>query len=238
MFDVGGMFFGYLVCYYVIMLVHNYSNFNIVKIKIAPSILSADFGKLNEDIASIEPFCDWVHVDVMDGHFVPNITIGAPVVKKIKTGLLMDCHLMIENPEKYVDDFCKAGADLITVHSEATEDLAGLIKQIKDAGCKVGVSIKPKTSVDEILPYLGDLDVVLVMSVEPGFGGQSFMENSLDKIRMLRKLEPNLDIEVDGGINAETAKQVILAGANVLVSGSYIFGAEDREAAILSLKGE
>lgn len=207
-----------------------------MNIKIAPSILSADFGKLNEEIASVEPYVDLLHVDVMDGHFVPNITIGAPVVKCIKSKLPLDLHLMIEHPERYVEDFVKAGAASITVHQEACRHLHRVIQQIKSLGVKAAVSINPATPLEMIEEVLDDVDMVLIMSVNPGFGGQKFIEGALGKIAELRKLKPNLDIEVDGGINAETAKKCVEAGANILVAGSYIFGAKDRQQAIQSLR--
>lgn len=206
-----------------------------MKIQIAPSILSADFGNLNEEMKSVESYADLFHVDVMDGHFVPNLTIGAPVVKCLKSALPLSCHLMIENPENFVEQFAKAGAATITIHVEAAKDLKAIISQIKSYGVRAGVSIKPKTEVSAIESVINDIDEVLVMSVEPGFGGQEFMENSLEKIAALRKMRPDLDISVDGGINDKTAKRVIEAGANILVSGSYIFGAPDRAAAIKSL---
>jgi ribulose-phosphate 3-epimerase len=211
------------------------------KILIAPSILSADFANLQSEIERIEKAgADWVHIDVMDGHFVPNLTIGAPVVKGIKkaTKLPFDVHLMIDAPWKYIPDFVKAGADIITIHQEAcVENLPEVIAQIKSFGVKAGVSIKPKTSVDAIKDILPEVDMVLVMSVEPGFGGQSFMYESLPKIKELRSLSHNLDIQVDGGINADTAKFVIEAGANILVAGSSVYGAKNIEEAINSLRG-
>lgn len=206
-----------------------------MKIKIAPSILSADFGKLNEDVKSVEKYCDLIHVDVMDGHFVPNITIGAPVVACIKSKKPLDVHLMIEHPENYVEDFAKAGAAIITVHVEACKNLPVLLKKIRSFGVKAGVSVKPKTPISKIAKVLDLLDMVLVMTVEPGFGGQKFMEDMMKKVAWLRAKKPGLDIEVDGGINAETAKIAIKAGANVLVAGSYIFGAKNRKKAITSL---
>lgn len=206
-------------------------------IKIAPSILSADFGRLNEDISTVEAFSDWLHVDVMDGHFVPNITIGPVVVKAIKSKLPLDCHLMIENPERYIEAFVKAGASSITVHEEVAPHLHRLIQQIKGAGVRAGVSVNPATPVEAIKEVLNDVDLVLVMSVNPGFGGQDFIPSVIEKIKWLRAKRADLDIEVDGGINAETSRLCIEAGANVLVSGSYIFKAEDREAAIKSLRG-
>ena len=208
-----------------------------MKIKVAPSILSADFGRLNEDIASVEEHADVIHVDVMDGHFVPNITIGAPVVRCIKSALPLDVHLMIENPDKLVDDFVKAGADRIVVHAEAVSDLRGVLQEIKDAGVEAGVSIKPKTAVEEIKDALDLCDEVLVMTVEPGFGGQEFMHDMVPKISELRGLGFEGDVAVDGGINAETGKICREAGANMLGAGSYIFKAEDRIAAIESLRG-
>ena len=208
-----------------------------MKIKISPSILSADFGRLNEDIKTIEEHSDYVHVDVMDGHFVPNLTFGAPVMKYIDSKLPLDVHLMIANPEKFIDDFAKAGAEILTVHFEATKDLHGLLKAIKEKGMKAGVSIKPGTEADVLEEYLDELDWVLVMSVEPGFGGQGFMENSLPKIKWLREHAPSLDIAVDGGINDETARLCEEAGANVLIAGSYIFKADDRKEAIDLLRG-
>lgn len=205
-------------------------------VKIAPSILSADFGKLNEEIASIEPYSDLIHVDVMDGHFVPNLTIGASVVAKIKSKLPLDVHLMIENPEKYLEGFARAGANFITVHAEVCKDLGSVIEKIHKLGCKAGVSIKPKTPVSAIDHILSKVDLVLVMSVEPGFGGQEFMSGAVSKIKELRAKAPNVDISVDGGINAETARIAREAGANILVAGSYIFKAQDRKAACESLK--
>ncbi len=205
-------------------------------LKIAPSILSANFGKLNEEIASVENFAEWIHIDVMDNHFVPNLTIGAPVVVNLETKLFKDAHLMVSNPENLLEDFAKAGANAITIHAEIEGDVEVMLKKIKELDCKVGISIKPNTPVSTIENLLDKVDLVLVMSVEPGFGGQEFMESALLKIKELREKNPDLDISVDGGINAETAKLAKEAGANILVAGNYIFKADNREEAIASLK--
>ncbi len=212
------------------------------KIIVSPSILSADFANLERDIQLVENNgADWIHVDVMDGHFVPNITIGIPVVKSIKkvTKLPLDVHLMIENPEKYIKDFANAGADILTFHYEAVkkENIKNLISEIKELGVKAGLSIKPKTQPEEIFKFLQDLDLVLVMTVEPGFGGQKFMEDCAEKIKLIMQHAPeNLYIQVDGGINAQTGKICTEFGANSLVAGSYIYKAENIKDAISSLK--
>lgn len=209
---------------------------------VSPSILSADFANLERDIKAVENAgADWIHVDVMDGHFVPNITIGVPVVKSIRkiTKLPLDVHLMIENPEKYVEPFVKAGADIITFHYEAAgEKSREILKMIKSFGVKAGISIKPKTPPDEIFNLLTTADMVLVMTVEPGFGGQSFMADCAEKIPYLKNNSPqNMIIQVDGGINAETAKVCTRLGANSLVAGSYVYKSDDIKTAIDSLRG-
>ncbi len=208
---------------------------------VSPSILSADFANLGRDLKELQNNgADWIHVDVMDGHFVPNITIGAPVVKAIKpySNVPLDVHLMIENPQNYIEDFVKAGADIITFHYEAAGDLTeDIINNIKSHDILVGLSIKPATPPQEILKYLIMVDMVLVMTVEPGFGGQSFMRDCADKIPVIRQNAPeNLIVQVDGGINDQTAKICKELGANSLVAGSYIFKSTDMEEAILSLK--
>lgn len=209
-------------------------------IYVSPSILSANFANLERDIKRIEDGgADWVHVDVMDGHFVPNITIGVPVVASIRkvTKLPLDVHLMIENPEKYVEPFVKAGADILTFHYECGTDIKKTIDLIKSFGIKVGLSIKPKTTPDVVFPYLKDLDLLLVMTVEPGFGGQKFMQDCADKIPVIKEKAPeNLIIQVDGGINAETARICTLYGANSLVAGNYIYKSADIKSAIKSLR--
>ena len=208
---------------------------------ISPSILSADFANLQSEVEELEKNgADWIHIDVMDGHFVPNITIGAPVVKAIKphTNIPLDVHLMIENPQNYVEDFIKAGANIITFHYESTLDLTeDVIAHIKSQNVLVGLSIKPKTEPQEILKYLLMVDMVLIMTVEPGFGGQSFMEDCARKIPIIRQNAPdNLIIQVDGGINDQTAKLCKDLGANSLVAGSYIFHSNDLKQAIDSLR--
>lgn len=211
-----------------------------MSIIISPSILSADFANLERDIKIVEDAgADWIHVDVMDGHFVPNITIGAPVVKSIRkiTQLPLDVHLMIENPEKYIEDFKNAGADIITFHYEAVDDVVSVINLIKSFGIKTGLSIKPKTKAEEIFEFLPLLDLVLVMTVEPGFGGQSFMHDCAQKIVEIRQnASKDLIIQVDGGINNVTGHICSSLGANSLVAGNYIYGHKDISQAIKSLK--
>lgn len=207
---------------------------------ISPSILSADFANLERDIKLVEDAgADWIHVDVMDGHFVPNITIGVPVVKSIKqvTHLPLDVHLMIENPKKYVKVFKEAGADIITFHYEAVENVFEVIKAIKDSGAKAGLSIKPKTPAEDVFKFLPKLDLILVMTVEPGFGGQEFMHDCAQKIVEIKQNAPeNLIIQVDGGINNVTGHICTSLGANSLVAGNYIYKHKDIKQAIKSLR--
>ncbi|MCX5716161.1 MAG: ribulose-phosphate 3-epimerase [Candidatus Omnitrophica bacterium] len=208
------------------------------KILVAPSLLSADFANLQQDIKRVEAAgADWLHVDVMDGHFVPNITIGPVVVRSVRniTKLPLDVHLMISDPAKYVEPFIKAGSDLITFHIEAIKDPEAVIRLIKSFKKRAGVSIKPKTDTSSIKAILDKVDLVLVMSVEPGFGGQEFIESAVPKIKELRKVYKG-DISVDGGINDKNAPGVIEAGANILVAGNYVFGAKDMNDAIRRLR--
>ncbi|MCU9600101.1 ribulose-phosphate 3-epimerase [Pallidibacillus thermolactis] len=212
-------------------------------VKIAPSILSADFSLLGREVKDVEKAgADYIHIDVMDGHFVPNITIGPLIVEAIRpvTSLHFDVHLMIENPENYIQNFVHAGADYISVHVEACKHLHRTIHQIKETGVRAGVVLNPATPVEMIRDVLTDVDLVLLMTVNPGFGGQKFIPNVLKKIEKVRRWrdEQNLhfEIEVDGGINAETAKLCVAAGADVLVAGSYIFNNKDRREAIESIR--
>jgi ribulose-phosphate 3-epimerase len=213
-------------------------------VKIAPSILSANFAKLGEEVLDVENGgADFIHVDVMDGHFVPNITIGPLVVKAIRpvTKLPLDVHLMIENPDQYIEEFAKAGADYITVHAEACRHLHRTIHLIKSLGVKAGVVLNPATPVEMIQHIIADIDMVLLMSVNPGFGGQKFIPEVLPKIKKVKKLAAekgaSIEIEIDGGVNADTAKLCIEAGATVLVAGSAIYNQEDRKKAIESIRG-
>lgn len=213
------------------------------KIKISPSILSADYASLKSEIEKVKNGgADMLHVDVMDGHFVPNISIGPPVIKSIRkaTDMFLDCHLMISNPCDYVDSFVKSGADLIAFHVESNSNVEETIGKITSAGVLPALVVKPGTPAESVFPYLSKIAMVLVMTVEPGFGGQSFMEDMLPKIKAIREkadeVNPALMIQVDGGIVPETAKKCVDAGADVLVSGSYIFGASDIAGAIESLR--
>ena len=207
---------------------------------IAPSILSANFNNLLEEVKSVDN-AEFLHIDVMDGHFVPNISIGALVYKNLKkeVDMVFDVHLMISDPDKYAEDFIKAGADYLTFHFEAVEDVSKTIKHFKDLGVKVGISVKPNTDVKVLDPYLEYLDLILIMSVEPGFGGQKFMPNALDKVKYLKELRDKNDylylIEIDGGINLETAKLAVNAGVDILVAGTSIFKSSNRRKMIEEL---
>ena len=214
-------------------------------VKIAPSILSADFCRLGAEVEDIRRGgADYVHVDVMDGIFVPNISIGIPVVKSLRnsTDMFLDVHLMIDRPHRYVEEFCKAGADLVVFHVEADQpqDLLAAIATVKAMGKKVGLSVKPKTPAEVLRPYLDQLDLVLVMTVEPGFGGQSFMHDMLPKIAALRQMidamNPGCELEVDGGVDPNTAPLCKQAGADVLVAGSAVFKKPDRAEAIRAIR--
>ncbi|MCY1020036.1 ribulose-phosphate 3-epimerase [Pyxidicoccus sp. MSG2] len=212
-------------------------------VRIAPSVLSADFGRLAEQVREVEAAgADLIHVDVMDGRFVPNITLGPVVVEAIKRAATkpLDVHMMIVEPERYVEAFAKAGADVLTVHVEVSPHLHRTLQHIRAAGAKPSVVLNPSTPLSAIEEVLGDVEMVLLMSVNPGFGGQGFIESTVDKVRRLRAMFDarglDTDIEVDGGINADTAKRVVAAGATVLVAGSYVFGAKDYAQAIRSLR--
>ena len=211
-------------------------------VKIAPSILSSNFSKLGEEITTLDNSeCDYIHIDVMDGHFVPNLTIGPGVIKSIRpyTNKIFDVHLMINPVMNILPSFIEAGSDIITIHHEISDNVFDCINLIKKNNLKAGISVKPKTEAKEIIPYLDLIDLILVMTVEPGFGGQKFLANQLKKIMDIKDLISNRDIEleVDGGINYNTSKQVIKAGANVLVSGSTIFSSKNYNEAISKLRG-
>ena len=215
-------------------------------IKVSPSILSADFVNLERDIRALTPAgADYVHIDVMDGNFVPNISIGIPVVAAIRgiTDLTLDVHLMIDRPVRYVERFCKAGADILTIHIEADtmENTLEALRIIRACGVKAAISVKPKTPAEAVLPYLELVDLILVMTVEPGFGGQSFMADMMPKVTKIRSYiderNPACELEVDGGVNAQTAKVCTDAGANVLVAGSAFFKAADKAAFVKTIKG-
>ncbi len=208
-------------------------------IKISPSVLASDFANLEAELEKCsDGGADLIHLDVMDGHFVPNISIGAPVIAALDKvcDTPFDVHLMISDPLFYIDDFIKAGADIITFHIECESDIEKTIDKIVDAGCKAALAVKPNTPIEAVYPYLDKLSMVLVMTVEPGFGGQSFMESTMPKIKELRAKCPELDIQVDGGINADTIKIAGRAGANVFVAGSAVFKSDDPAATIKLLK--
>lgn len=202
-------------------------------IKVSPSILACDFANLKSEINKVENDAQMLHIDVMDGHFVPNISMGIPVLESIRkcTDMFLDVHLMIAKPQDYVKQFIKAGADLICFHIESDCDANEIIKLVHSYGKKVAIAIKPNTKAEEVLPYIKDLDMVLVMTVEPGFGGQSFMENTMPKVKIIREyaneINKNLDIQVDGGINKQTAVIAVENGANVLVAGSFVFNSDN-----------
>lgn len=214
-----------------------------MSVLVSPSLLSANFLDLQSEIEMLNRSeADWFHLDIMDGHFVPNITFGMPVISQIKkiAQKPLDVHLMIEKPERYINDFCKAGADILTVHIEGSIHLHRTIRLIKEQGVKAGVAINPHTNIDQLHDILGEIDLVLIMSVNPGFGGQKFIERSYDKIKRLKKeikdRKLSVMIEVDGGVDNTNAADLINAGVDVLVAGNYVFGSSDPEAAIISLK--
>lgn len=212
-------------------------------IKLAPSILSADFARLLEDVKKVEKAgCEYLHIDVMDGHFVPNITLGPAIVKSLRkdVNMVFDTHLMIENPDNYIKDFVDAGSDIIVVHVEACRHLHRTIQNIKSYNVKAGVALNPATPIESIKHILQDVDMVLIMTVNPGFGGQSFIENTIDKIKELKQIidEKNLkvDIQVDGGIKPSNIHKVVEAGANIIVAGSAIFNSEDIEETVMLMR--
>ncbi len=207
-------------------------------IRVSPSLLAADFSRLDCELDRVST-ADAIHLDVMDGVFVPNISFGPPVLQAIRkaTSLFFDVHLMIIRPLDYIETFVKSGADCITFHLESDSDPHEVIRRIHSFGKQAGISIKPGTPAEAVLPYLSDLDMVLIMSVEPGFGGQKFLDSALPKLQFLRRAAPELTLNVDGGINAETGRRCVEAGADMLVAGSYVFGAPDPAAAISSLRG-
>lgn len=214
-----------------------------MKIKIAPSILAGDFSRLGDEAVKVEKAgADILHLDIMDGHFVPNLTLGPQAVEAIRrcTSLFIDCHLMLDNPDVFIERFIKSGANNLTFHVEVPDDVRGMIRSIKKLGANCGLSLKPDTPIEAVFPYFKEIDMLLIMTVYPGFGGQDFMMECLPRIRAARKeaqrLGINLDIEVDGGINDETAPLVIEAGANVLVAGTAIYGARNVAEAIRNLR--
>ncbi len=210
-------------------------------VKISPSILSSDYGKLALELKRMQDCgADMLHIDVMDGHFVPNLTLGAPIVKCIRkaSSLPFDVHLMISDPYRYIPDFASAGADIITFHYESDSDVDATVDLIHSLGKKAGLAVKPKTDISVVYPYLDRLDMVLVMTVEPGFGGQSFMQDMMPKVADIRQRKPEIDIQVDGGINADTISVAARAGANVFVSGNAIFSSPDAEATIRDFKAK
>lgn len=208
-----------------------------MEIKIAPSVLAADYANLETELKKCAD-AQYIHLDVMDGHFVPNISIGAPVIKSLRnvTEIPFDVHLMISEPLRYVEDFADAGADIICFHIESESDTEKTVNKILECGCRAAIAIKPGTPASAILPYLSRLSMVLVMTVEPGFGGQSFMEDMMPKIKEIRAAAPDIDIEVDGGVNPKTIKTAASAGANVFVAGSAVFKSEDPAKTIEMLK--